>query len=94
MKLIAISIGQDTFGRGTNRHGTAAIVNRNAVISVGENSSSAIRLATKASPQITATRRQCKVGGFHSASQVVGSIHDVDACLASFGLPPHRFAMI
>src|SRR6476619_5452162 len=39
-----------------NRHGTAAMVKRIAVISSGENSSSAIRLATKASPQMTATR--------------------------------------
>src|SRR5712691_9435719 len=37
--------------------GTAAMAKRNVVISAGENSSTAIRLATKASPQMTATRR-------------------------------------
>ena len=55
MPLIAINSGQETKGLRTNRHGTAAIANRSAVISAGENSSSAIRLATKARPQITAT---------------------------------------
>src|SRR5665647_3675303 len=42
-------------GLRTNRHGTAAIAKRSIVISAGDNSSSAIRLATKARPQITAT---------------------------------------
>ena len=55
VELIAISSDQDSFGLRTNRHGTAAIAKRSAVISSGENSSSAIRLATNASPQITAT---------------------------------------
>src|SRR6266702_763489 len=54
--LIAIDSGQETFGLRTNRHGTAAIAKRSAVISSGGNSSSAIRLATNASPQITATK--------------------------------------
>ncbi len=64
MPLIAIRSGQDTLGLRTNRHGTAAIANRSAVISAGENSSSAIRLATKARPQITATMtaRQTSAG--------------------------------
>src|SRR6266702_7968768 len=53
--LMAIDSGQETFGLRTNRHGTAAMAKRSAVISSGGNSSSAIRLATKASPQITAT---------------------------------------
>src|SRR3569832_3029971 len=48
--------GQETFGRGTTRHGAAAIVKRSAVMSSGDNSLSAIRLSTKAKPQITATR--------------------------------------
>src|SRR5437879_2604365 len=56
VKLIAIRSGQETSGFLTNRHGTAAIAKRSVVISSGENSSSAIRLATKARPQITATR--------------------------------------
>ena len=55
MKLIAISSGHDTFGLRTNRQGTAAMAKRSVVISSGGNSSSAIRLATNASPQITAT---------------------------------------
>src|SRR5882757_5845074 len=55
VKLIAISSGQLTFGLRTNRHGTAAIAKRSIVISVGGSSSSASRLATKPSPQITAT---------------------------------------
>ena len=46
--LIAISTGQDTFGRRTNRHGSAAIAKRIAVISAGDNSSSASRLADEA----------------------------------------------
>ncbi len=53
--LIAIKSGQETSGLRTNRHGRAAMAKRSAVISDGENSSSAIRLATKASPQMTAT---------------------------------------
>jgi hypothetical protein len=56
VKLIAINSGHETSGFFTNRHGTAAIAKRSVVISSGENSLSAIRLATKASPQITATR--------------------------------------
>src|SRR6266436_2983337 len=55
VKLMEIRTGHETFGRGTNRHGNAAMAKRNVVISSGENSSSASRLATKASPQITAT---------------------------------------
>src|ERR1043165_5520794 len=54
--LMAINSGQDTSGLRTNRHGTAAMAKRSVVISVGGNSSSASRLATKPSPQITATR--------------------------------------
>src|SRR6266702_4584449 len=53
--LIATRSGQETLGLRTNRHGTAAMAKRSVVINSGENSSSAIRLATKASPQITAT---------------------------------------
>ena len=56
MKLIEASTPHETFGRGTSRHGNAAMAKRSVVISSGENSLSAIRLATKASPQITATR--------------------------------------
>src|SRR5579863_3991625 len=61
---MAIKVGHETSGRRTNRHGSAAIAKRSVVISAGENSSSAIRLATKASPQITATRtaRQTSAG--------------------------------
>src|SRR5438445_9733360 len=59
-KLMAISSGHDTSGLRTNRHGMAAMANRSVVISSGENSSSAIRLATNASPQITATRTAIK----------------------------------
>ena len=55
VKLIAIKSGQETAGFFTNRQGSAAIAKRSVVISSGENSLSAIRLATKASPQITAT---------------------------------------
>src|SRR5712672_596494 len=60
VKLIAISTGQETLGLRTNRHGSAAIAKRSVVISSGENSSSAIRLATNARPQITATRTAIK----------------------------------
>src|SRR5436305_10139535 len=56
VKLIAINSGQETSGFRMNRHGNAAIAKRSVVISSSENSLSAIRLATKASPQITATR--------------------------------------
>ena len=55
-KLMEIRIGQETFGRRTNRHGTAAMAKRSVVISAGDSSSSAHRLATNARPQITATR--------------------------------------
>src|SRR5712671_6836958 len=55
VKLMEIRTGHETFGRGTNRHGNAAMAKRNVVISSGKDSSSASRLATKASPQITAT---------------------------------------
>src|SRR5258705_13502723 len=55
VKLIEASTIHETFGRATNRQGSAAIAKRSVVISSGENSLSAIRLATKASPQITAT---------------------------------------
>src|ERR1700738_1101610 len=55
VELIATKSGQETFGLRTNRHGRAAMAKRSAVISSGENSSSAIRLATDASPQITGT---------------------------------------
>ena len=55
VKLIEASTPHETFGRGTKRHGNAAMAKRSVVISSGENSLSAIRLATKASPQITAT---------------------------------------
>src|SRR5665213_2341138 len=55
VKLIAIRSGQETPGLRTKRHGSAAMAKRSVVISSGENSSSAIRLATKAKPQITAT---------------------------------------
>src|ERR1700712_5212126 len=65
---MAISSGQDTFGLRTNRHGTAAIANRIVVISAGDNSSSASRLATNASPQIAATRVARKMSaGFMDA---------------------------
>src|SRR5882757_6439164 len=60
VKLIAISTGQETLGLRINRHGSAAIAKRSVVISSGENSSSAIRLATNARPQITATRTAIK----------------------------------
>src|SRR3954451_13423695 len=53
--LIAIRSGQETSGLRTNKHGSAAMAKRSVVISDGENSSSAIRLATKARPQMTAT---------------------------------------
>ncbi len=56
VKLIANSSGQETLGLRRNRHGTAAMAKRSVVINSGENSLSAIRLATNASPQITATR--------------------------------------
>src|SRR5579872_831126 len=56
VKAIAIRIVQAIFGRGTNRQGKEAIANRSAVINAGGNSSSTIRLATKARPQITATK--------------------------------------
>ncbi len=56
VELIAINNGQETSGLRTNRQGIAAIAKRKVVISSGENSSSASRLATKASPQMTATR--------------------------------------
>ena len=55
MKLIEASTVHETLGRATNRHGKAAIEKRSVVISSGENSFSAMRLATKARPQITAT---------------------------------------
>src|SRR5579864_5220156 len=55
VKLIAIRSRHQTFGLRTTRHGVAAIAKRSAVISDGDSSSSAIRLATKASPQMTAT---------------------------------------
>ena len=55
VKLIETSTPHETFGRATNRHGKAAMEKRSVVISSGENSFSAMRLATKASPQITAT---------------------------------------
>ena len=54
--LIAIRSGQETSGLRTNRQGMAATAKRSVVINSGENSSSAIRLATNASPQMTATR--------------------------------------
>src|SRR5690242_21326345 len=44
-----------------NRHGSAAMMKRIAVINSGENSSSAIRLATKASPQMIATRMAMRI---------------------------------
>src|SRR3984885_6812216 len=59
--LIAISTLHDTFGRRTNRHGSAAMAKRIAVIRAGDSSSSASRLATNASPQITATRMARKM---------------------------------
>ena len=52
---IAISTVQETFGRRTNRHGTAAIAKRIAVINAGESSFSASLLATNPRPQVTAT---------------------------------------
>ncbi len=55
MKLIETSTPHETFGRATNRQGKAAMEKRSVVISSGENSLSAMRLATKARPQITAT---------------------------------------
>ena len=55
VKLIEASTPHETFGRATNRQGKAAMEKRSVVISSGENSFSAMRLATKASPQITAT---------------------------------------
>src|SRR5262245_49787302 len=56
VKLMPIRRGHDTSGLRRNRQGIAAMAKRSVVISSGENSSSAIRLATNASPQITATR--------------------------------------
>src|SRR5271168_3878383 len=85
VKLIAIRIFQPTFGRGTNRHGAAAIVNRSAVINSGDNSSSAIRLATKASPQITATRTAIQTSA--------GFIVLLLALLAVFRFPQQISAM-
>src|SRR5437660_6924947 len=78
-KLMAISSGQDTSGLRTNRQGSAAIAKRSVVISSGENSSSAIRLATNASPQITATRTAMQMSaGFIFSSSFL-------ALLAGFG---------
>src|SRR5947207_13636731 len=74
-KLMAISSGQDRSGLRTNRQGMAAMAKRSVVISSGENSSSAIRLATNASPQITATRTAIKMSaGFIIVGPVVGSL--------------------
>ena len=71
--LMAISSGHDTSGLRTNRHGTAAMAKRSVVISVGGNSSSASRAATKASPQITATRIARKMSAGFMAMRKIGA---------------------
>ena len=60
VELIAIRTDQETAGLRKNRHGNAAIEKRNVVISSGENSLSASRLAIKPNPQMTATRTAIK----------------------------------
>ena len=82
VKLIAISSGQETSGARTNRHGNAAMAKRSVVISSGENSLSAIRLATKRKPPDHRHQDGDKdVGRFHFPGSFL-----VLALFAGFGL--------
>src|SRR5262249_21940433 len=57
VRPIVTSAAQDTGGRGRNAMGSAAITNRSAVSCGGEKLSSATRVATNATPQMTVTSR-------------------------------------
>ena len=92
--LIAISTVQETFGRRTNRHGTAAMAKRIAVISAGESSSSASRLRDEPEPPDHRHQDgQTNVGRLHrrrSSFARPASVSAADRCRAAARDNPPR----